>query len=226
MTKYLIAKAIFDICYNLCNLFPLSNVFCLQCEYRFSYWYQVFYFGINLYLKPISLFLSIAFDFAATFDRYRLITDKCKFFNKIFVFKRGFPLIICIPFIAYTYKFGIFHITNQHLNNVTKHSIEGIGFSYTVTVSIDAIQKIIINFIFITLILILNLKMFIKLKKTLRSKRTIATPNNVLIQERINKSEARNAYLYAHLDKPSHNFPKLLVFYHEHFILALLCRTL
>ena len=142
MTKYLIAKSIFDICYNLCTLFPLLNEFCDQCEYTFSYWNQVFQLCITHYLKPVSLFLSIAFDLAATFDRYRLITDKCKFFNKIFIFKRGMPLITCIPFIAYTYKFGvnqIFRYPSINSNNV-EYTIEGI-LPYLLYISIDAIQK-------------------------------------------------------------------------------------
>ena len=77
----------------------------------------------------------------------------------------------------------------------TVYTLEGIGLPYLLQASIDGIQKIIIHFLIITFILILNLLMFIKLKKTLRAKRTVTTQNNSQIQERIKKSEARNAYM-------------------------------
>ena len=80
MAKYLIAKSIFDICFNLCSLFPLVNNFCDTCTY--TYWFQLILL-FQLYLRPISVFLSVAFHFVAIFDRYRLITNKFQLFNKI-----------------------------------------------------------------------------------------------------------------------------------------------
>ena len=105
-------------------------------------------------------------------------------------------MIICIPFIAYSYQFGVLHIVTLSTDGTyTQYSLERIGMPYLLYVGIDAIQKIIIHFLLITLILILNLLMFFKLKKAFRVKRTVTAPNNALIQERIKKSEARNAYM-------------------------------
>ena len=37
MTKYLIAKLIFDICYSLCKLFPLFRLYCPECLYGMNF---------------------------------------------------------------------------------------------------------------------------------------------------------------------------------------------
>ena len=102
MTKYLICKSIFDICFNIRSVFPLLTFTCVDCDYTHSFCFQVLYLAIASYLKPVSLLCSIAFDFAATFDRYRLVTNKCKFFNKIFVFKRSMHMILSSSFVLYT----------------------------------------------------------------------------------------------------------------------------
>ena len=195
MTRYLIAKSIWDICYNLCDLFSRLNDFGLNPEYTSSFAYQVLYLSISLYLKSISLFLSIIFDLTATFDRYRLITDKCKFFNKIFAFKRGLPLIICIPVIVYLYKFWYYYIcVNSGFDETyTVYSTVGRDIPPSIMNTIDLIQKIIINFSFVTLILFLNLLMLIKLKNAFKSKRTVTTDRETI--DRIRKSESRNTLM-------------------------------
>ena len=193
MTRYLIAKSIVDICYNLCSLFPLLNDFCLQPEYTSSFAYKVLTLSITYYLKPVCLFVSIAFDLAATFDRYRLITNKCQWFNKIFVFKRGLTWIICIPVIAYTHKFGFFYIISSPIFNktYTVYALEGrTNISPSVFTSIDLVQKIIIHFLFITLILVFDLLMLVQLKNAFKPIRTATTDRETLV--RISKSESRN----------------------------------
>ena len=189
MTRYLIAKSIVDICYNLCSLFPLLNDFCLQPEYTSSFAYKVLTLSITYYLKPVCLFVSIAFDLAATFDRYRLITNKCQWFNKIFVFKRGLTWIICIPVIAYTHKFGFFYIYSSPILNktYTVYLLEGrTNIPPSVFTSIDLVQKIILNFLFITLILIFDLLILVQLKNAFKSKRTVTADRETLV--RIRKS--------------------------------------
>ena len=195
MTRYLIAKSIFDICYNICSVFPFLNFVCFQCEYTLSFWFQVVKLFIVIYLKSVSMFLSIAFNFAATFDRYRYITDSCKFFDKIFAFKRGMPLIICIPVIAYTYRFGLFHIVDMSFlsNSTTWYSIEGIHVSPFVIISINMVQKIIIHFVFITSILVFNFSIVFKLRSTF--KHIIQITHSQSHLEAVKKSEVRNTFM-------------------------------
>ena len=196
MTKYLICKSIFDICLNLSNVFPLVRFASLQYDFIYSYCYQVFNLVIMVYLHPVSILCSIAFDFAATFDRYRLVTNKCKFFDKIFVFRRGMSLIICISIVGYIYKFFFFHIVPIFISNnyTNTYSTEG-NMPREAKIIIDLIQKISIHFLLVTIILILNVLMLVKLKNIFKAKRTVITPNSRTIQDRVNSSESRNTYM-------------------------------
>ena len=193
MTKYLIAKSIFDIIYNTCKLFSLFGFLCPQCELTSSFVYQVFYLAIIIYLKTISLVLSIAFDIAATFDRYRIITDNCMFFNKILVFKRGLPLIMCIPVIVFTHRFAIYKIYVNRLfhKTYTVYTVEIKNVS--VLPIINLAEKIIIHFSLISLILVFNILMLAKLRSIFKAKRLVTTDREIL--NRIKKAEARNTFM-------------------------------
>ena len=189
------AKSIFDIINNFSKIFLLLEFFCPQCEFTFSFVYQVFKLSITVYLKSISLFLSIAFDLAATFDRYILITDKCKWFSKILIFKRGLPLILCIPVIVYTHRFAIYqiYVNTDYNETYTEYQIVIKNIDHTFWNSINLIEQIFIQFLLTSMIFVFNILMLAKLRSIFKAKRTVTT--DIEIISRIKIAESRNTLM-------------------------------
>ena len=194
MIKFLLTKSLTDAYFSLTQVGSIWFD-CIECNYYFSFWYQLMYLVFTIYICDICMFISIVCEFMAIFERYRLITGKWESLGKMLEFRRTMPIILLVAFMLYMYQlFSLYVEPFNTSNSTTLYSLEKTEFGNHASRIFDMTQSIIINFVFVTLIFLLNVLTMRQLKVSLQKKREITQTllgPHAAMQERISRSEGR-----------------------------------
>jgi hypothetical protein len=183
MFKYLLMKSIADFLVNLFNSFQCFY-FCSYCKSSSSLIMQIWYVGFYFYLSNIVEAASNIFAIAATFECYITITSNFQCCQKnlfFYTFSVVLIIVICILYIVSPLGLVVKRkIEIDSKNNETYSSFyqefNHFGLS-SLYYTIGMVNAIIRDYIFLFILLILNIMILFLLKKTTQRRRTLVSTN-------------------------------------------------
>jgi len=177
--KYLLFKSIIDILISLRITFK-SVVDCKKCEFEKSYSVKVFYLIFFIYIEYAAELVTILCQILASFNRYRVISQAFKFFDK-FSFKIAIVAIteFCLLFYVYLFfEYKIIEKTDQ--NATTTAYIIQDGYLGTTGIGLGYVHSIIRNAVCVLIVFILNILTLYSVIKALRKKKYLVKETNKL----------------------------------------------
>lgn len=203
--RYLLGKSIVDS-YNVIRNSIFSSVFCRPDDCFLTKYYIACNISlvINNYIGRVTLLMSILLELAANFNRYRVITNKFTFFDKISIHLK----ILIIVFYCFAFYIYIFFQENCLIPNELILSNETMSYYIYVTNFTNTNLGIVLKFmhtfvrdvVCIILIMVLNILILIFMRQSFKRKRELApnTPSSAAKIEqnrKLEKSENNLTYM-------------------------------
>jgi hypothetical protein len=175
--RYLLAKSVVDS-YTLLRNLIFSSVFCPVVDCFLTRYYVSCNISLvfNNYIGRISLLMSILLELAANFNRYRIITNKFIFLNKISIYFKFLLIILyCFSFYVYIFFQENCLIPDQSLNETMSYYIYVTNFTNTeLGIGLKFMHTFIRDVICIILIMVLNIFTLIFMRQSFKRKRELA----------------------------------------------------
>ena len=187
--RYLLVKSIADTYTSLRTILK-SVLNCQDCVVEHVYAMKIVYLVFFLYIDYSTEFLSILIQMAAIFNRYRFLTQRFKWFDKI-SYKIVILIVTMLSFLFHIYVLFDNRITSKTRNNTTDtiYSIKGGHLGQTGLI-LNYIQVTIRDIIFVVIILILNVLTLRWIKVVMKKKKCMQRVNiSVNSRKILNKSE-------------------------------------
>ena len=170
--KYLLIKSICD-CYVMAFgvIFGVLDIYYNQTIVQKYYELCIFRWIFDEYLCFVCQLISMFCEVASSFNRYRSITNKFQFLNKIsFKFKLLFILIYCFGFYTYKYVQKKCNFSKSGNSTIVKLEIPASFFNSPTDFGISLTHGLIRDGLCSVIIIILNLLTFIYMNEFLTSK--------------------------------------------------------
>jgi hypothetical protein len=184
MFKYFLMKSISDFLISFFNAFQYFY-YCTNCKSSSSFIMQIWYVWYNFYFGNTVEAASGIFEMAAIFDCYITITSKFRSFQKnLCFFSFSIAVIIILSLFYLLVPFGLTikrTVVIDSNNNETSFSYSSefneIGDSsvYSTTGLVNAIIR---DYIFLFILLILNIMILFLLKRTTQRRRILGGANS------------------------------------------------
>ena len=179
MFRYLFLKSIFDAFYLVTSLLSYIND-CYKCWIKKQLIFLLFHWICLTYLGHVSALMSMFCEVAATFSRYRTLSQKFKFMDKI-------PIRITLALFAiysmafYSYKFFERNLVSSTIKNSTiiEYKLHYNAFgSSEIALNISFAHSLVRDCLCTIAIFVINLATLILMKKSMDRKQRL-TINNV-----------------------------------------------
>ncbi len=183
MFKYLLVKAFCDCANCFGNIFIILYN-CEWCGTAHTYWIQLYYIWIYNYTESITNLCSSMFEIAATFDCLITINNKWPVFQtkKCFYIVSLVIFLYCISFYVYIPLNGtiIEDYTFLNASNYTNKVRFTVKWSQTDFYEVDVIIR---DAVVLVALIVLNVLIFISIKRAAANKRRISGRDNVQAQK-------------------------------------------
>jgi hypothetical protein len=183
MFKYLLMKSIMDFIEFSSNIYRFLYECSNKCDSSKSYFFQIWVIWFYLYIEYITEILSVIFEIAATFDCYITIINKyefCRSNSFFYYFSVTITIFWTLFYMIYPFGRVIKDEIDPFNNNESKHSYS-VGYNdygnskfYSIIPIFDSIIRD--GFLFIILVII-NVKILIFLKKMTRQRQVLTGTN-------------------------------------------------
>jgi hypothetical protein len=188
MFKYLLMKSIMDFMNSLSNFFLFWHNCSNDCESSKSFIVQIWHIWFYDYIEYILETLSSLFEIAATFDCYITINNKYEFCQSSLFFY-SFSILVTIFWTIFYLIFPLGLVIKDKIeinpfNNETKHiySVEDNDFANSQFYKkISIIDSLIRDGLFFIILIIINVKIFIILKRMSRQRQALTISDNLSI---------------------------------------------
>ena len=163
---------------DLITLFRLVLVNLIRPDWSTNYAYFLFAHIYTYYISFISQLSSMLFDVAVSFDRYVIVANRFLFFTRI-NYRYLVAVIYIYSALFYIFKFFQFNYATQLTMNKTmpttdKSPLIDAEFAYsTASRALGIIHSIQRDFLCVSLIIVLNVLLLVKIKRLLNKKRTL-----------------------------------------------------
>ena len=151
--KYLICKSIVDTYISVRVTFK-SVLNCTNCDIEKIYSWKIVYWIFFIYVDYAAELLSMLFEIAASFNRYRLLTQRFKKFDKI-SYKLVISLMTVYSFVFYIYLLFDNTIIAKTKNNVTAYSFNSASLG-TLSTYIGYVHSVSRNVVCVVFIIVLD----------------------------------------------------------------------
>ena len=194
MYKYLLFKSAIDTCVLLRN-FLYIFIECKVCGFNKFYAFKLIELILFVYFSFVTQLISMLCELAANFDRYKILSKKCKAFNGI-TYKYGISGMLIYSSLFYLYKFFERTIVKRHskINNSTTEYYSLIYTKFGISdqvIVFDFIHSLIRDGLIVMMMFTLNMMTLCAIKKILAKKKNLTKSFN----EKNHRSEIKTSIM-------------------------------
>ena len=173
--KYLLFKSIVDTFISL-RITLKSILDCTDCELEKSYGLKLFYLIVFIYFDYAAELISMLCEIVANFNRYRLLTQYFKIFDKI-TYRIPLCAITLYSFLFYIYLFFDYKISSRTKNNETIYTMTDTGLG-AASIYVGYMHSVSRNVICVAFIFVLNILTLRSVKIALKKKKRMLNDKN------------------------------------------------
>lgn len=195
--KFLLSKSFFDFVV----LFLIITNRYLNCEEcYFSFKFQINLLTFRIYLSFICALCSVLCDIFSSLDRYVLISKNLKIYKKI-SFNAILIFVVLFSSIFYSFKFFEIEVNQVTISNLTQYKLE--ESVDTKFIYFRFVHSLVRDLICVLIQFALNILIFIKFKKIIKSKEKfnsfrLVSKNSKILRGR--KSTKKKKYAMAKIE--------------------------